>query len=303
MPDAEGRKIVDCHTHLMWYPDHVAQEYAEEALASKLIKLKMSGGQAYTGRLDLHSYDSKPETHWEVSEPADHVVVFGLQAKATGLWVPNEIIADYVKQHPEKMQGWASVDPTQPDALDQLDYCVQDLGLKGLKLGPVYQHFDPEDRKYWPLFEKAQQYQLPIMWHQGTTFPSKAKLKWGLPLQLEDIAMAFPDLKMIIAHIGHPWEEDCIVLVRKCPNVYTDISAVHYRPWRYWQAMVTAMEYGITHKILLASDFPSGTITNVINGLRNVNAPVEGTNLPKIPTEIQDQIIYENWKSFFPEWV
>ncbi len=80
-------------------------------------------------------------------------------------------------------------------------------------------------------------------------------------------------------------------------------SAVHYRPWRYWQAMVTAMEYGITHKILLASDFPSGTITNVINGLRNVNAPVEGTNLPKIPTEIQDQIIYENWKSFFPEWV
>jgi predicted TIM-barrel fold metal-dependent hydrolase len=287
----------------MWYPDHVAQEYAEEALASKLIKLKMSGGQAYTGRLDLHSYDSKPETHWEVSEPADHVVVFGLQAKATGLWVPNEIIADYVKQHPEKMQGWASVDPTQPDALDQLDYCVQDLGLKGLKLGPVYQHFDPEDRRYWPLFEKAQQYQLPIMWHQGTTFPSKAKLKWGLPLQLEDIAMAFPDLKMIIAHIGHPWEEDCIVLVRKCPNVYTDISAVHYRPWRYWQAMVTAMEYGITHKILLASDFPSGTITNVINGLRNVNAPVEGTNLPKIPTEIQDQIIYENWKSFFPEWV
>ena len=62
------------------------------------------------------------------------------------------------------------------------------------------------------------------------------------------------------------------------------------------------MEYGITHKILLASDFPSGTITNVINGLRNVNNPVEGTGLPKIPTEIQDQIIYENWKSFFPEW-
>jgi hypothetical protein len=53
---------------------------------------------------------------------------------------------------------------------------------------------------------------------------------------------------------------------------------------------------------LLASDFPSGTITNVINGLRNVNAPVEGTKLPQIPVEIQDQIIYENWKSFFPEW-
>ena len=79
---------------------------------------------------------------------------------------------------------------------------------------------------------------MPIMWHQGTTFPSQAKLRWGSPLQLEDIAMEFPDLRMIIAHLGHPWEEDMVALIRKCPNVYTDISAVHYRPWRYWQAMV-----------------------------------------------------------------
>ena len=302
MPDAQGRMIVDCHTHLMWYPDHVGQQYAEEALASKLIKLKYSGGEAYSANLDLHSYDSKPETHWEVSTPADKVVVFGLQAKAVGVWVPNEVIADYVKQHPEKLEGWASVDPTQPDHLEQLDYCVNELGLKGLKLGPVYQHFDPQDRSYWPLFKKAPELQLPIMWHQGTTFPSRSKLNWGLPLQLEDIAMDFPDLKMIVAHLGHPWEEDLVVLVRKCPNVYTDISAVHYRPWRYWQAMVTATEYGIAHKILLASDFPSATITNVINGLRNVNKPVEGTNLPQISTEIQDRIIYENWKDFFTQW-
>ena len=66
--------------------------------------------------------------------------------------------------------------------------------------------------------------------------------------------------------------------------------------------MVTACEYGIAHKILLASDFPSATITNVINGLRNVNKIVEGTNLPQVSTEIQDRIIYENWKEFFIQW-
>jgi hypothetical protein len=66
--------------------------------------------------------------------------------------------------------------------------------------------------------------------------------------------------------------------------------------------MVSAMEYGIADRILLASDFPSGTIGNVIDGLRNVNQPVEGTNLPRIPKEIQDLIIYENWKQFFPQW-
>jgi predicted TIM-barrel fold metal-dependent hydrolase len=140
------------------------------------------------------------------------------------------------------------------------------------------------------------------MWHQGTTFPSKARLTVGLPLQLEDIAMDFPHLKMIIAHLGHPWEVDTVVLIRKSANLYADISAVHYRPWRYWQAMVTALEYGVEHKILLGSDFPSGTINNVIAGLRNVNSLVEGTRLPTIPTEVQDMIIFENWKAFFPQW-
>jgi hypothetical protein len=65
--------------------------------------------------------------------------------------------------------------------------------------------------------------------------------------------------------------------------------------------MVTAMEYGVTHKLLLASDFPSAKITNVINGLRNVNRVVEGTQLPKIPTEIQERIISDNWRAFFTE--
>ncbi len=73
-------KIIDCHTHLMWYPDHLSEQYAEEALASKLVKLKRSGGLAYSANLDKHVYDSKPEDHWRVSENVDKVVVFGLQA-------------------------------------------------------------------------------------------------------------------------------------------------------------------------------------------------------------------------------
>ena len=295
--------IVDVHSHLMWYPEHVSERFATEALASKLVKLRMSGGQVNQSALDLHSYDSHPDDHWRASITADKVVVFGLQAKATGIWVPNEVIADYVAQHPERLAGWASVDPNEPACIEQLDHAVAVLGLRGLKLGPAYQHFDPTDRRHWPLFARAQALGIPIMWHQGTTFPSLARLRWASPLQLEDVAMDFPDLRMIIAHLGHPWEADVVALIRKAPNVYADISAVHYRPWRYWQAMVTAMEYGVTHKLLLGSDFPSGTIETVINGLRNVNAPVEGTGLPRIPAEIQDQIIHENWKELFPEWV
>lgn len=296
--------IVDVHTHLMWYPDHIAEAYAQEALASKLVKLEQSGGLVHAGSLDLHSYDSRPADHWEASATADRVVVFGLAARPVGIDVPNDVIADYVREHPEKLEGWASVNPAEPDALDELERCVEDLGLRGVKLGPVYQHFDPRDHRYWPFFERCQRYGLPLLFHQGTTFPSTARLEWGKPLQLEPLAMAFPDLRIIIAHLGHPWEDDVVSLVRKAPNVWTDISAVHYRPWRYWQAMVTAMEYGVTHKLLLASDYPSGTVQNVIDGLRNVNAPVEGTGLPKVPTEVQERIIHDNWRGFFgDDWM
>lgn len=293
--------IVDVHSHIMWYPDHVGEQWAQEALASKLVKLKFSGGLAHKASLDLHSYDSTPETHWQAAQQTDKTIVFGLQAKATGTWVPNELIADYARAHPDKIVGWASIDPNEPEAIDQLDHAVNVLGLRGLKLGPAYQHFDPTDRKHWPFFQAVQRHGIPIIWHQGTTFPSRAKLRWSTALWLEDIALDFPDLRMIVAHLGHPWEEDLVALIRKAPNMYADISAVHYRPWRYWQAMVTAMEYGVTHKLLLASDFPSATIDNVIAGLRNVNAIVEGTKLPTIPTEIQERIIHENWKDALPE--
>ena len=174
-----ARVIVDVHSHIMWYPDHVGEQWAKEALASKLVKLKFSGGLAHAAALDLHSYDSTPETHWEAAQQTDKTIVFGLQAKATGIWVPNELIADYAKQHPDKIVGWASIDPNEPEAIDQLDHAVNVLGLRGLKLGPAYQHFDPTDRKHWPFFEAVQRHGIPIIWHQGTTFPSRAKLRWS----------------------------------------------------------------------------------------------------------------------------
>ena len=68
--------IVDAHTHLMWYPEHIGQQYAEEALAAKMVKLKYSGGQAFSANLDLHVYDSKPEVITEFTIPFVRVVVF-----------------------------------------------------------------------------------------------------------------------------------------------------------------------------------------------------------------------------------
>ena len=106
---------------------------------------------------------------------------------------------------------------------------------------------------------------------------------------------------MIVAHMAHPWEEDLIVLMRKAPNLYADISAVHYRPYRYWRTMIAAIEYGVTHKLLLGSDFPSATVQQVISGLHAINDVVDGTKLPRVPDSVKQQVIFENWKRALPE--
>ncbi|GAA2584109.1 hypothetical protein GCM10010399_12630 [Dactylosporangium fulvum] len=291
--------IVDVHTHLMWYPDHITEATAQEALAAKLVKLQRSGGLTNATHLDLHCYDSTPAEHWAAAQQADKVVVFGLDARPTGIRVPNDVVADYVRQHPDRLEGWASVNPGEPGAVAELERCVQDLGLRGLKVGPTYQHWDPRDPANWAVFELCARLDLPVLIHQGTTFPSTARLEYAQPLQLEPLVMRFPSVRVIIAHMGHPWEQDVVALIRKAPNVWADISALHYRPYRFWQAMVTAHEYGVTHKLLLASDFPSATVEQTVTGLRRVNDIVAGTALPILPPDAQDAIIHENWRAFF----
>jgi predicted TIM-barrel fold metal-dependent hydrolase len=103
---------------------------------------------------------------------------------------------------------------------------------------------------------------------------------------------------MIIAHMGHPWEAECVVLIRKHPNLFADVSALHYRPLRHYQAFITALEYGVEHKLIFGSDFPSATPEQVIAGLHKVNDIVEGSRMPRFPDEAIHGIIYENWQRF-----
>lgn len=290
--------IVDAHTHLFWYPDHLSDELVDEALAAKKVKLETSGGRAYAKSLDRHSNDALPDDHLAATSAADRVIVFGLRAPATGFHASNEVVAAYVNEHPDRLEGWASVDPNDTDCIEQFRHCVDDLGLRGLKVGPVYQHFDPRDPAFWALFAECERRDLPVMIHMGTTYPSRARLEYAKPLLLEQLIMAHPQLRMIIAHLGHPWEEDTIALIRKSPRVFADISALHFRPWRFWQALTTAAEYGVTHKLLLGSDFPNGTTADAIAGLSRVNDIVEGTPLPRFPKTAQDAIVHANWARF-----
>jgi predicted TIM-barrel fold metal-dependent hydrolase len=117
-------------------------------------------------------------------------------------------------------------------------------------------------------------------------------LKNAHPLTVDEIAIAFPDLKIVMAHIGHPWVRDTVSVIRKHPNVYADVSAIYTRPWMTYEALVMAHEWGAMHKLLFGSDFPVTTPAYAMERLRAVNEIVAGTAMPKIPLEKIEAIIH-----------
>jgi predicted TIM-barrel fold metal-dependent hydrolase len=91
--------------------------------------------------------------------------------------------------------------------------------------------------------------------------------------------------------MGHPYEPECVAVIRKHPNVYADISALHYRPWALFQALLKAQEYLVWDKLLFGSDYPFTTVTGSIEGLRSLNDQVAGTPLPTLDTEQLERLI------------
>src|SRR3954453_5063641 len=91
-----------------------------------------------------------------------------------------------------------------------------------------------------------------------------------------------------------PWHEECIAVVRKQPNVYAEVSALFYRPWQFWNILVTAQEYLVADKIFWGTDFPFSRVEESVEGLRNVNRVVAGTGLPRVADETIERILHSD---------
>lgn len=270
--------IFDCHTHLFG-PGQVS--------GPTLAAVKRAWGAD-------RDIIATPEQHEENIRPFAGAIVLAVDAAATGIQVPNEYVAEYTAQDPTRLFGFASVDPNQEDAPQRLESAIRELGLRGLKLGPIYQNFYPDQRQYFDLYAKANELGLPIMWHQGTSFVPEGYLDASRPAALDPIARAFPNLKMIIAHMGHPWVGECIAVVRKNTNMYMDMSALGTRPWQFYNALILAVEYGVAHKILFGSDYPFFTTQETLDLFRQMSRFAEGSGLPTVPERVIEDIIHRN---------
>ena len=272
--------IVDVHSHTWEFPRHFNDDFRHQARRARAgVEVDL------TVRFDEYRKTATEDTV---------TVVFGGKARLSGLWVDDQYVADYVARNPKHLIGFTSVDPTQPGWEAELRHGHQEFGFQGIKLLSMYAGFRPDDRLLDPLWTYAQQHRLPVLLHTGTTFIAQAPLECTLPRHLDVVATRFPEVRIIMAHLGHPYEGECVVVARKHPNVYTDISALHYRPFQFYNSLMLVQEYGIWDKLLFGSDYPFTTVKASIDGIRSLNDMVANTSLPRLNMAEIEKLIHRD---------
>lgn len=282
--------IVDVHTHIPSHRDSIPPDEMR-------TETTMRSGEVVQLTNTIDDY-------LRAIEPLDKAFLFGIAQRPWKDWNPmeqsgdwpaplnqNDVAAEAASHAPEKIIPFMSLHPLDPNVNDEYDRAVGELGCKGIKLGANYQDFDPLGTEAFRLFARLEHDGLPIVFHQGTSPFWDAPLTYAHPLTTDRIAMAFPRLKIVVAHLGHPWQIDCLTIVRKHPNVWADVSAQFYRPWSFWNAMQLFHEWGVTNKILFASDWPVTQPQDNIDHLRGLNRFASQHNLPGIPEDEIEGII------------
>lgn len=272
--------IVDVHSHAWEYPRHFSDGFRRQAMRAR-------AGQ----EVDL---STRYEDYLAAAPTGTRTIVFGGKAKLSGLWVDDCHVAGYVRANPESLMGFLSVDPTQESWEREMREGHEELGLRGIKLLPMYAGFRPNDATLDPLWRYAQENKLPVLLHTGTTFVSQAPIECTYPRLLDAVAIRHPEVKIVMAHLGHPFEGECVAVIRKHPNVYADISALHYRPFQFYHSLMLVQEYGVWDKLLFGSDFPFTTVQATIKGLRMLNKLVEGTSLPRLDEGQIESLIHRD---------
>jgi hypothetical protein len=239
--------IIDFHFHVTtaseyseWFTGWL-REYGGEATLAHLRQV-LSSPQAILEYLDEQGVD------YAVALAETNPLITGTS--------PNERVAELCRSS-DRLIPFANINPyVTADLAGELRHCVNDLGCRGLKLYPTYQHFYVNDARLYPLYDEAQRLGVPIMVHTGSSVFRGARLKYGDPLYVDDVVVDFPELTMIMAHSGRGfWYEAAFFMAQLHRNVYMEITGL---PPLKLHAYFPNLERN-ADKIIFGSDWPSLT--------------------------------------------
>ncbi|MBW2274960.1 MAG: amidohydrolase [Deltaproteobacteria bacterium] len=195
-----------------------------------------------------------------------------------GALISNDEVASWVAEHPERLVGVASVDLARPmDAVRELRRCVGELGFRALRIIPWLWGLPPDDRRYYPLYAECIELDVPFCLQVGHTGPLLSS-ETGRPIPyLENVALEFPELRIVAGHIGAPWTQEIISLATKFPNLYIDTSA--YKATRYPADFVEFMRGRGAKKVMFGSNYPMLTASACLEGSKDLGLDEESERL------------------------
>jgi predicted TIM-barrel fold metal-dependent hydrolase len=176
--------------------------------------------------------------------------------------VPNEEVAQAAAENPDVMIAFASVDPHKGKmGVREARRLIAEHGVRGFKFHPTAQGFFPNDRMAYPLYEAIAEAKLPTIFHSGhsgigTGMPGGGglRLKFSNPIHVDDVAVDFPDMPIVIAHPSWPWQDEALSVCLHKPNVYIDLSG--WSPKYFAPQLVQYANTQLKRKVLFGSDFP-----------------------------------------------
>lgn len=270
---AEGKKVIDVHTHVFGSLDFFPPAWQEHIFAGKFQQFMSTLGDEAKARKAVEEYKESlnvlgtydalikdmDEAGVDISvvSPLDYRFIYGQEARVS-IWEINEYVAEAQKKYPDRIIGFAGIDPLRENAVELLERAVTELGLKGIKIYPA--SFSPQDERVQKFFEKVNELEIVALFHQGAMY-RPAFIGNLSPVHLDALSIKYPRMKMIAAHVAKGWEEVLInLIVYREDSIATDISGFQYyelgkSPWHFLMQMRYMMDK-IPRSVLMGSDWP-----------------------------------------------
>lgn len=224
------------------------------------------------------------EAHELAITPVAAAFVLGFKSRLIGADIPNDRIAEYVRRFPDRLVGFAGIDPTEPNPVRELESAL-DMGLRGVVLNPAAQGFHPADSRAMPLYEACEAGDVPVFFDTTTLLAREAKMEFGQPVLLDEVARSFPTLRILLGSLGYPWVDQGLTLVGKHPTVFAEVGELILQPWSLYNALLLAHQQAVINQLFFGSHFPFCPPEKAIVTMYSVNTFTQGTHLPSIPRE------------------
>lgn len=252
--------VVDFHVHMIEY--ETRHPWVSDWLKNTFPNFE-----------EMLQYFSSPQNFVSMLKEAgiDFAVVLAEYAPITTGICSNEAVEKFCQGHPSLIP-FCSINPYLiAGGAQEVETLVKDRGFNGLKLYPTYNYFYPNDRMLYPIYAKCEELGIPVVFHTGSSIFRGARIKYGNPVFLDDVAVDFPDLTIVMAHSGRGfWYQEAFFLAQLHKNLYMDVTGLPVKNLlKYFPDFEKNAD-----KILFGSDFPGLPLTIRDNMQEFLNLPV-----------------------------